>query len=117
MRGTVERPSGLTYREDVLSSDEEAALLDRFAEVSFGPVVVRGQAARRTVRHYGVGYDFDSWGLTPAEPPPAYLLALRDRCALLAGVDAERFEEVLLTRYPPGAGIGWHRDASAFGPV
>src|SRR2546428_8966624 len=25
--------------------------------------------------------------------------------------------EVLVTHYPPGAGIGWHRDAPAFGVV
>jgi alkylated DNA repair protein (DNA oxidative demethylase) len=25
--------------------------------------------------------------------------------------------ETLVSRYPPGAGIGWHRDAPMFGPV
>jgi hypothetical protein len=31
-------------------------------------------------------------------------------------VDGDELVEVLLTRYPPGAGIGWHRDAPMFGP-
>lgn len=26
-------------------------------------------------------------------------------------------EQILVTRYPAGAGIGWHRDAPAFGPA
>jgi alkylated DNA repair dioxygenase AlkB len=117
MRGTVEWPAGLDYREQFLSEDQEQELVRRFDATEFEPVVLGGHRARRTVRHYGFGYDFDSWGLAPAEPPPAYLEDLRDRCARLAGVEPERFEEVLVTRYAPGDGIGWHRDAAAFGPV
>jgi DNA oxidative demethylase len=117
MRGTVEHPAGLAYQEDLLTAAEEEALLARFEATELEPVVVRGHAARRTVRHYGYTYDFDSWGLSPAEPPPAYLDDLRQRCADLAGVEAEAWEEVLVTRYAPGDGIGWHRDAAAFGPV
>jgi alkylated DNA repair dioxygenase AlkB len=30
-------------------------------------------------------------------------------------VPEEAIQEVLVTRYPPGAGIGWHRDAPMFG--
>jgi alkylated DNA repair dioxygenase AlkB len=36
---------------------------------------------------------------------------------VLAGVSAEDLAEVLVTEYPPGAGIGWHRDAPMFGVV
>jgi alkylated DNA repair dioxygenase AlkB len=39
------------------------------------------------------------------------------RCAALAAVPADRLAEALITRYPPAAGIGWHRDAPAFGPT
>ena len=117
MRGTVEHPSGLSYREDVLTAAEEEVLVRRFEGVQMEPVVVRGHAARRTVRHYGWTYDFDSWGLSPAERPPAYLDDLRARCSDLSGVDQAAWEEVLVTRYAPGDGIGWHRDAAAFGPV
>jgi DNA oxidative demethylase len=117
MRGTVEHPAGLTYREDLLTVAEEESLLRRFASMELEPVVVRGHAARRTVRHYGWTYDFDSWGLTPAERPPAYLDDLRARCADLTDIEPEAWEEVLVTRYAPGDGIGWHRDAATFGPV
>ena len=117
MRGTMEHPAGLTYREEVLTLAEEEALLRRFEGLELESVVVRGHAARRTVRHYGWTYDFDSWGLAPAERPPGYLDDLRQRCSHLSGVEPEAWEEVLLTRYAPGDGIGWHRDAAAFGPV
>ena len=117
MRGTVERPAGLTYQEDVLSVAEEEALIRRFEASSYEPVVLAGHTARRTVRHYGFAYHFDSWRLAPADPPPAYLSELRARCAELAGVESDRLEEVLVTRYAAGDGIGWHRDAAAFGSV
>lgn len=115
MRGTVERPAGLVYRPDLLTASEERELLDRLAAVDLEPVVMRGQVARRTVRHYGVGYDFDSWRVVPTDPVPPYLHRLWSRAAALADVAEESLEQALVTRYPPGATIGWHRDAAAFG--
>lgn len=117
MRGKVEHPAGLTYQEDVLSVPEEEALVRRLEVIDFEAVVLAGHTARRTVRHYGLHYDYDTWRLAAAEPPPAYLSELRVRCAELAGLEPDRLEEVLVTRYAPGDGIGWHRDATAFGPV
>jgi alkylated DNA repair protein (DNA oxidative demethylase) len=42
---------------------------------------------------------------------------LRERCARLAGLDPAELAQILFTRYPPGATIGWHRDAPVFGTV
>lgn len=117
MRGVVERPSGLTYVPDVLSSSDEQALLAVLAELDYEDVRMRGAVARRTVRSYGYDYDFDSWHVTTGEALPAYLERPRLVAAELAGVETGAFDHALLTRYPPGATIGWHRDATAFGPV
>jgi len=43
------------------------------------------------------------------------MLWLRDRCAQLMGRESEDLAQVLVGRYPPGAGIGWHFDAPIFG--
>jgi len=40
---------------------------------------------------------------------------LRERCAALVERDPEDLVQILLSRYPAGAGIGWHRDAPMFG--
>ncbi len=117
MRGVVEEPGGFVYRSELLTADEEEALLDVVRGLDYEAVVMRGQPARRTVRHYGYTYDFDSWALVPTEPIPAFLREARVRCADLAGVEPSSFEQALVTRYPPGATIGWHRDAWSFGPV
>lgn len=78
---------------------------------------MRGQVARRRTLHYGWLYGYDSLEVRPGPPLPGDLLPLRERAATLAGLAPESLEEALLSRYPPGAGIGWHRDAPAFGPV
>ena len=117
MRGIPERPHGLVYVPDLLSEGEEAGLLSRVADESYREVRMRGQVARRTVRHYGVSYDFEAAEIAPGDPLPQWLLDLRRRCAQLLGIRDERLAECLLTRYPPGATIGWHRDAPMFGDV
>ena len=117
MRGTPERPSGLTVRTGVLSPAEEAALVDRFGSLDFEPVVMRGVASRRRVRHFGASYDFDARTATATDPLPPYLLELRTRCAALAGERADSFVEALVTEYDAGASIGWHKDALVFGSV
>lgn len=117
MRGVEERPNGLAYRSGVLSESDEASLLDRLRRLDFAAVVMRGQAARRTVRHFGFTYAYESWDLVPTEPLPDYLHGLRDASAEMAEVEPASFEQALVTRYPAGATIGWHKDASAFGAV
>jgi alkylated DNA repair protein (DNA oxidative demethylase) len=117
MRGTVERPEGLRYVPDLLDAAQEAELLQRLAALEYGEVRLHGQAARRVVRHYGVDYDYDSARVTPGEPVPDWLHDVRARSARLLGRPADELAEVLVTRYPPGATIGWHRDAPAFGEV
>jgi alkylated DNA repair protein (DNA oxidative demethylase) len=108
-------PEGLLYRDDLLSHEEEQRLLAMFDAMEFRPVVMRGQAARRTVRHFGLDYEYETGDLVPAEPLPDSMAWLRDRCAALMERDPEDLVQILVSRYPPGAGIGWHRDAPMFG--
>jgi alkylated DNA repair protein (DNA oxidative demethylase) len=110
-------PDGLAYRNNFLSADEERGLLDAIEQIDFRAFVMRGQSARRTVRHFGWSYSFDDRRLTAADPLPAEFVFVRERAEALAGVESGRFEQALITRYPPGATIGWHRDAPRFGPT
>ena len=116
MQTIVEEPGGLVYEPELLSEEEEQRLVAALAEAPFEEVRMRGQTARRTVLHFGHRYGYESWQLTPADPLPSWLVWLRDRAADLAGGEPTDFAETLVTRYPPGAGIGWHRDAPLFGP-
>jgi alkylated DNA repair protein (DNA oxidative demethylase) len=109
---------GLLYRPDFLSADEEHGLIAHVEQLDFDEIRMRGQTARRTARHFGFDYDYERYGrLVPGDPPPAWLVDLRGRCARLAELDAEALAQALVQRYPPGATIGWHRDAPMFGIV
>lgn len=117
MRGIVERPAGLRYEPELLTVAEEHRVLAAISALEFSEVRMHGQVARRTVSHFGVHYDFDSATVVPGEAFPEWLEPVRAQCAVLLSRDPERLEEALVTRYPPGATIGWHRDAPAFGEV
>jgi alkylated DNA repair dioxygenase AlkB len=42
-------------------------------------------------------------------------VAARERSAALIERDPADLAQILVSRYPEGAGIGWHRDAPTFG--
>ena len=117
MRAPAEEPRGLVLEPDVISSDQETELVARFQTLRFDPIVIRGQTARRTSRHFGIGYDYQSREPGPAEPIPSWLNPAREAAGRLAGVQPGELVEALINHYPPGAPIGWHRDIPAFGIV
>jgi alkylated DNA repair dioxygenase AlkB len=112
----TEAPEGLRYLPDFLSEDEERALVEELSRLDYREIHMHGVVAKRTVAHYGWDYGYESWRLTPAPPQPRFLDPVRARCAALVGLEPAALEEVLISRYPPGASIGWHRDAPMFGP-
>ena len=116
-RAPSEEPQGLVYRSELISVDEEATLLAELETLRFDPIVMHGQEAKRTARHYGLDYDYESRTPMPGEPLPEWLEIVRARAAELSGVEPEELVEILVQRYPPGSTIGWHRDAPAFGKV
>jgi alkylated DNA repair dioxygenase AlkB len=110
-------PEGFMLAPDFLTEAEEADLSGVLSALSYGVVRMHGVAAKRRVAQFGWHYSFESFRLTPAPAAPAPLESIRFRAAQFAGISAEGFAETLVTEYPPGAGIGWHRDAPPFGIV
>lgn len=110
-------PQGLVYMPGLVDEREETSLLAFMEEIEFREIVMRGQTAKRTVRHYGWDYEYETWRLMRGEPLPAELESVQAAAAELAGVPPPDLAQILVTRYPPGAGIGWHHDAPAFGLV
>jgi alkylated DNA repair dioxygenase AlkB len=110
-------PPGFHYLPDWITVEEENALLSQIERLSFSEVRMHRVTAKRRVVHFGWDYGYDSWTIEPTEPIPDWMMPLRLRAGALMGVSAEAVEEVLVTRYEMGAGIGWHRDAPMFGPM
>ena len=109
--------AGLRYEEALISEAEERALLDRLEPLDLAPFRFHGFLGNRRTQSFGWRYDFEDASFTPAEPIADWLLPVRQRAADFAGLQAEDFVHVLLARYDPGAGIGWHRDRDVFEQV
>lgn len=116
-RASAALPEGFAYRPDFLAPAEERELVERFAGLPFKEFEFHGYLGKRRVLSFGWKYDFGARELRQADDMPAYLLPLRERAAAFAGIAPPDLQQVLLTEYSPGAGIGWHRDKAVFGEV
>ena len=108
---------GLSYVEGVISEAEEHALLDRLGKLDLAPFKFHGWLGNRKTHSFGWRYDFEDASFTPADPLPEWLHPIREHAAAFAGLAPGEFVHVLLARYDPGAGIGWHRDRDVFEQV
>jgi DNA oxidative demethylase len=109
--------TGLAYREDVISEADEASLVEKLAAADLSPFRFHGWLGNRKTTSFGWRYDFDDASFQPTSPIPDWLLPLRQTVAEFAGLSPDDFVHVLLARYDPGAGIGWHRDRDVFEQV
>jgi alkylated DNA repair dioxygenase AlkB len=109
--------AGLAYQEDFITRSEEQRLIAELGAADLEPFRFHGWIGNRKTRTFGWRYDFDNASFAPADPIPEWLEPLRARAATLAGIAPDAFVHVLLARYDPGAGIGWHRDRPQFEDV
>jgi len=110
-------PPGFIYRPEFLDEAEERHLVAALRAIDFADVKMHGVVARRRTAHFGWLYGYETARIAPGPPIPELLLPLRERVGELAGVAPDALAEILITEYPPGAGIGWHRDAPMFDVV
>ena len=109
-----ELPEGFVYQPYFLTESEQAELLRIFEGLNFEAFDFHGFKARRQIVEYGYSYDFGTRQATSAQPIPDFLMPLRERAAAFAGLKAESLVEAIVTHYPAGAPIGWHRDVPKF---
>ncbi|MEN2747438.1 alpha-ketoglutarate-dependent dioxygenase AlkB [Sphingomonas sp. T9W2] len=105
---------GLTHGSALVADDELPALAAAIDAAPLQPFRFQQWTGLRLTASYGWHYDFEQGRVGRAEPMPDWLLAVRERAAAFAGLRADALVQALLTRYDPGAGIGWHRDRPVF---
>lgn len=108
---------GLSYRDDLISREEELSLIAGINATTLEPFRFQGWLGKRLTSSFGWRYDFDDARFGPTDPMPDWLLTARDKAAAFAGLDSANLAQALLIRYDPGAGIGWHRDRPVFDHV
>jgi alkylated DNA repair dioxygenase AlkB len=110
-------PEGLRYQPSLITAADERELVARVSKLPFREFEFHGYLGKRRVVSFGWKYDFSSQRVQKAEDIPYYLLGLRKLAGQFAGLDAHALQQVLVTEYASGAGIGWHRDKAVFGQV
>ena len=110
-------PPGFDYHPDLLSAREEADLIEIVSTFPLSEFKFHGYIGHRRVASFGWSYDFAKAQLKPAKPIPDSLLWIREKVALLSGLEPIAYEQILVSEYRPGTVIGWHRDKAVFGEV
>jgi alkylated DNA repair protein (DNA oxidative demethylase) len=110
----VTRPKGFLYLPEFISREEETHLLQGIKEMPWQDVRMHGVIAKRKVMHFGLDYEYSTRALKPTVPPPDLFTFLIKRAAKTLKIKDQELAEILVTHYPVGAPIGWHRDAPLF---
>jgi alkylated DNA repair dioxygenase AlkB len=110
-------PQGFRYESELISVDDEQQLVRQIETLPFKDFEFHGFVGKRRVVSFGWRYDFNDRELQQADDIPPFLLPLRQRAAVFAGLGPASLQHVLVTEYGPGAAIGWHRDKAVFGEV
>src|SRR4051794_20653410 len=110
-------PPGFRYQPELISGAEERRLVQEMEKLHFKPFEFQSFTGKRLIVSFGWRYDFSGGGLQKTDDMPHFLLPVRKQAAAFADMDPACLQQVLLTQYPPGAAIGWHKDRSVFGQV
>lgn len=110
-------PPGFSLHPEFLSAAEEQALLAHIRALPLAEFRYQGFTAKRRVISFGYHYSFESFTITRGEPIPGFLAGVQTRAAELLGRDSGDLAEALITEYPAGASIGWHRDVAPFAEI
>jgi len=111
---TAPAPPGFAYWPEVISGEDEAALIARFAELPLAPFQFGAFEGKRRVASFGFRYDYTDHRLHQAAAMPAWVAPLASRVETHAGLASGAIAHVLFTEYAVGTGIGWHRDKASF---
>jgi len=108
---------GFCYYTNFISAEEGILLLKQMPTLDWQEIKMFNQTAKRRVIHLGLNYTYANRSVTPTTPPPAFLHPFIIRSATILKVEPQEIAEILITEYPVGAGIGWHRDAPVFDKI
>lgn len=110
-------PIGFQYFQHFLSETEEQELLDAIGDIHLRNFQFQGFEAKRKIANFGFDYHFDSRMLSIGTPIPAFFTFLIEKVARHTAIAAADFKELLVTEYPTGSVINWHRDAPPFDAI
>ena len=111
---SLKLPEGFTYYENFITLQEEQRLVDVIRSLELHPMIFQGFEARRKVASFGYDYSFEKRKLSEGKKIPSDLDWLIAKVASHISIPVDGFAELLITEYPVGSVINWHRDAPPF---
>jgi DNA oxidative demethylase len=108
-------PKSIVLVEDFINQAEENRFLQHFRTLQWQKIKMQGVIAKRQVVHFGLDYTYSKRSVRSTRPAPKWLNPLTEKAAKLIDKSIADIKEILVTHYPAGAGIGWHKDAEVFG--
>lgn len=107
-------PEGFSYIPNFITPNEENELYKEVSTTELQNFNFQGFTANRKVASFGYDYSFDNGGLTKGKDIPQAFDFLINKVNRHLVLKPGQFAELLVTEYPPGSVINWHRDAPPF---
>lgn len=107
-------PQGFQYLPGFITMQEEADLLKVIANLQLHTFQFQGYEARRRIASFGYDWSFEKQQLSKGKDTPKEFDGLVEKVAKTLFLQQNDFAELLVTEYPAGAVINWHRDAPPF---
>ncbi len=107
-------PAGFVYVPDFLSTSEEAELYQAISKLELHTFLFQGYEAKRKVASFGYDYSFEKRTLSKGKGIPPVFNGVLEKVAKFLSMSKKDFAELLVTEYPVGSVINWHRDAPPF---
>jgi alkylated DNA repair dioxygenase AlkB len=110
-------PEGFYYEPGFITIEEEQQLLHAVLATPLHVFTFQGYEAKRKVASFGYDWSFDKQQLKKGKEIPPDYTWLVERVAQKLSLYPASFAELLVTEYPVGSVINWHRDAPPFGLI
>jgi alkylated DNA repair dioxygenase AlkB len=107
-------PAGFYYFHGFINEEQEQQLIAAIQSIELHTMVFQGYTAKRKVASFGYDFNFSTRKLTKGLPIPDNFGWLIDKVAAALSINREQIAELLVTEYPTGSVINWHRDAPPF---
>jgi alkylated DNA repair dioxygenase AlkB len=110
-------PSGFDYYPGFITEKEELQLINAIEKFDLQNMKFHEYEAKRKVISFGSGWSFTEQRLKPGDPIPGDFDFLVERIAGKLSIGKELIAQFLITEYPVGSVINWHRDAPPFAVI
>ncbi|HUS03859.1 MAG TPA: alpha-ketoglutarate-dependent dioxygenase AlkB [Chitinophagaceae bacterium] len=107
-------PPGFKYFPDFITKEEEEQLIKEAKQTELHVFNFQGYEAKRKTASFGYDYSFDKRSLSKGKDIPPRFSWLIDKVAKHLSIPTGQIAELLVTEYPEGSVINWHRDAPPF---